>query len=324
MPTSTAPNAVTGKLNPFVVQHYEFGIKSLKLTAHGGSQSHARGAPQPAQGASHETFHFAPEKEVVQIVYTIHDPKKRIAKATLELFHTDDSPHDQFESPLWRKVLTPAEFTHGTHHLPWNGHVPTGGPFPDGYITVGQSAYRLGVTVQGHGGPQREPGKAWTFFHVKIADIELSLGPRELLTGPTAHHNHLVYDQFHGALPAPGATHLIKLRSDLFKAAMPGEESDDKQMYDNTAYSKYEALWGAGPRIPIFATVWIESSSGQKVLAPRALGKARFLWDWEDVPEEIGHVHPQARAFLAETVNYYKNVPKPGEGPEVKPHPADM
>jgi len=331
MPTSTAPNAVTGKLNPFVVQHYEFGIKSLKLTAHGGSQSHshvapaahARGAPQPAQGASHETFHFAPEKEVVQIVYTIHDPKKRIAKATLELFHTDDSPHDQFESPLWRKVLTPAEFTHGTHHLPWNGHVPTGGPFPDGYITVGQSAYRLVVTVQGHGGPQREPGKAWTFFHVKIADIELSLGPRELLTGPTAHHDHLVYDQFHGALPAPGATHLIKLRSDLFKAAMPGEESDDKQMYDNTAYSKYEALWGAGPRIPIFATVWIESSSGQKVLAPRALGKARFLWDWEDVPEEIGHVHPQARAFLAETVNYYKNVPKPGEGPEVKPHPAD-
>lgn len=330
MPAPHTHSAATGQVHHYVVQHHEFGVTSLKLTAPGGAQSHSHVAPAAhagaaahaaAQGASHETFHFAPEKEVVQIIYMIHDPKKRIAKATLELFHTDDSPHDQAEPALWRKVLTPAEFTHGAHHLAWNGNVPPGGAFPDGYVTVARSAYRLVVTVQGHGVP--EPGKAWTFFHVRIADIELALGPRELLTGPTAHRDQQVYDQLHGALPAPGATHPVRLRSNLFKAAMPHEEDDGAQMYDNTAYSMYEALWGAGPRIPIFATVWIESSGGQKVLAPRALGGVRLLWDWEDVPEEAAHVHPQARTFLTQTVDYYKSAPKPGEGPEIKPHPAD-
>lgn len=339
MPAPHTHSAATGQVHHYVVQHHEFGVTSLKLTAPGGAQSHSHVAPAPhagaaphaaAQGASHETFHFAPEKEVVQIIYMIHDPKKRIAKATLELFHTDDSPHDQAEPALWRKVLTPAEFTHGAHHLAWNGNVPPGGAFPDGYVTVARSAYRLVVTVQGHGVAQ--PEKAWTFFHVRIADIELTLGPRELLTGPTAPHDQQVYDQFHGALPAPGATHLIRLRSNLFKAKtfptlnLTPDQIEDQissQMYDNTAFAAYENLWGAGPRIPVFATVWIESSGGQKVLAPKALGGVHFLWDWEDVPEEVGHVHPQARAFLTETVDYYRNAPKPGEGPEVKPHPAD-
>jgi len=325
----TAP-AIVAQVNNYTFTHYEFGVTSLKLAAPGGAQSRshvlpkshpaAQGHPAPHaadQGAAHETFHFAPEKEVVQIVYTISDPKKHITRATLELFHTDDLPHGPVEQALWRKVLTPAEFTHGTHHLPWNGHVPPGGDFPDGYVTVARSAYRLVVTVQGHGTP--EPGKAWTFFHVKIADIELALGPRELLLGPTAAHDHLVYDQFHGALPVPGTTHLIKLRSNLFKST-DSVEDDGDQMYDNTAFAAYENLWGAGPRIPIFATVWIENSGGKKVLAPKALGGVRFLWDWEDVPEEIGHVHPQARPFLAETVDYYRDTPKPGESPGLKPH----
>jgi hypothetical protein len=51
------------------------------------------------------------------------------------------------------------------------------------------------------------------------------------------------------------------------------------------------------------------------VEAPKALGKVKFLWDAEDVPESGGSVyaghHAKAKAFLDSSVNYDKDVTHP-------------
>src|SRR5207245_2192132 len=111
-----------------------------------------------------------------------------------------------------------------------------------------------------------------------------------------------------GGLPATGGTRKIFLISNLFKTA-------GGQMNDNTAYSVYNTLWQHGPQIPVIAKIRLAASDDSEVKIDEtdkgavALGKVKFLWDWEDPDEDVAGQQGQAApaAFINNAISYYKN-----------------
>src|ERR1044071_6975956 len=116
-------------------------------------------------------MHFAPEKETAKIKYTIDDWCGVLKKATLELFHRDN------DTKIWKKELQPDEFTHGEHELDWDGKIDKSTEFPEEYITVQHSPYKLKLTLEGEDAYPYAP-VGWTFFHVLVHSMELELGAR--------------------------------------------------------------------------------------------------------------------------------------------------
>ena len=94
-----------------------------------------------------------------------------------------------------------------------------------------------------------------------------------------------------------GATIKVPLESNIFKKG--------HSMFDNSLFTEYETMWDKGALLPIFAKVWIKDSADAAVLAPKALGKVKFLWDWES------KLAPTAVAFVNQAQDYEKSTTKP-------------
>ncbi|HUT35741.1 MAG TPA: hypothetical protein VNE39_19795 [Planctomycetota bacterium] len=272
----------------------EFGVLQVRLEAGGKlSKSYTvRGAPAAkAANTGTDDFHFAPGPQLdaatwavapsrtdkVKITYELHNPFLAIEKATLELFRRFSA------APVWTRQLKDDELLHGQHTLKfgdeteWDGNVGAHDAFPDQFLTVEHSPYKLKLTVEGKNGICVSPA-AWTYLHVLIAKLELEYGPDEVVAEPDEGEgdDRAVF----AALKAQGASPPVKdtkvkvyLTSNKFKKG--------HSMADNSLYTVYEGLWGDGPEIPLFAKVHTKSSADQPVLAPKSLGKVRFLWDWE-------------------------------------------
>ena len=255
-------------------------------------------APKPEDGAT-DDMHFAPEKETVKIKYEIDDWCGLIKKATLELFYRDNA------TAVWKKELVADEYTHGEHKLDWTGKITKSAEFPEELITVQHSPYKLKLTLEGEGGYSYSAA-AWTYFHVLVHSIELELGAKETLS---AARDKTLWDTIKGggsekaAIPAAGAVKKIELLSNIFSTG------DDKA--DNTLYTQYETLWGDGPNIPVFAKLYVRSSTDAKEDVPKAIGKVRLLWDWEDVAEDLSIHFTEAKEYLTDTLNYYKTSSEP-------------
>ncbi len=320
----------------------EFWVTKLRLELGGKTSiTHVQpGAPDP-DGSGSNNFNFAPEKETPELKYTIDDPRGTIRSAKLELFTRYN------KDALWSFDLTQlglSAYTHGDHVLKWDGRLPklpddnkpSDDPsaktpdltsfdadpkaqeefFPDGYVTVGESPYKLRMIVSDDENDGGKVVAAWTYFHVLLKKIELELGPENSLPKATVgkpDNDLLVFKDtdagsLNGALPADGATSKLFLTSNIFK-------NSNGQMHDQSDFNAYKDLWGEGPQVPIFAKVWVRDSADQAVEAPKALGKAKFLWDAEDVAESSGSVyaghHAKAKSFLDDSVNYDKDVTKP-------------
>ncbi len=302
-----------------------------------------------AKGAN--DFHFAPGPDKdgktidpVEIVYYLDDPRALLTKAKLELFRPKK------EAPIWTLELDVAGLNqellqHGEHRLKWDGCLATkvvkteedGKPVYTlawenttgdanaecPYVSVEYSAYKLRLTV---GGPMRgDPPMAWTFFHVLVDSIDLELGPVEVAP---LDRDKALHASLGGALPAEGAAQSVYLVSNIFKTA-------SAEMQTNAGYEQYRAAWGQrpanvgdvdkdartgrasaavcnGPNIPIFAKVWIQPSQGNKVNAPCALGKAKFLWDWETpADQDLSGLHPRAQTFVRLASDYLTTHTKP-------------
>ena len=99
------------------------------------------------------------------------------------------------------------------------------------------------------------------------------------------------------APPASGASVKVPLESNLFKKG--------HSMFDNSLFTEFETFWGKGPLIPVFAKVWVKDSADKDVLAPKALGKVKFLWDWES------KLVAGAVAFVNSAQDYEKSTTKP-------------
>lgn len=265
-----------------------YGVTKIYLKSTSGTLSPSYGGTAYQKGA--DDFHFAPSVEAVQIVYHVKNPKGAIARAKLELF-------DRFAvSPIWKSDLTPLQYTEGDHTMPFTGAVAVdAAKFPDGFLTVEHSPYKLKITV---GGKIRSTDPvAWTEFHVLVADLTLELGPKATLKAK----DQKVYESLTtvGGLPPEGAAYAraIRLLSNIFKTA-------SAEMYDNTAFTEYKSAWKDGALLPIFAKVRVLDSSDKKVDAPKSLGKVKFLWDWEDVTEDSSALTPPAtRSFVDNAVN---------------------
>jgi len=277
-----------------------FGVVKLYLSA-GGKNSKSYllpEAPQQKQASNAaDTFCFAPEAEKSKIKYELDDVCGAITKAKLQLFHRAQ------KAPIWEKDLKDGDLAHGPHEIEWDGAIKKGGDFPEGFITVEHSPYKLKLTIQGEPDAHNYSPTAWTYFHILVHSIELEKGVKESLSRDLDKN---LLDTW--SIPADGKTQKVKLISNLFSTG-----SADK--VDATSYTEYRDLWKdsgeEGPNLPIFAKLFVKNSSGDKKDVPKAIGKVRLLWDWRDSPEDLSIHFTQAKEFLEPALDYDKNVTKP-------------
>ncbi len=129
---------------------FTFGVPEIRLAATVGTKKSKvysedykdiKTAPKDGQ----DDFHFAPEKETVNIEYKIKDPKSQIASGKIELLRKSD------RKVLWTRVLQPNEFLDGPRTIVWDGKTARNADFPDEYITAEHSPYIMEISVEGNG-----------------------------------------------------------------------------------------------------------------------------------------------------------------------------
>ncbi|MDP1651029.1 MAG: hypothetical protein Q8M01_22955 [Rubrivivax sp.] len=323
------------------------GVRDLHLKASGKrSRFHLpENAPDPGTGAAGEDgFNFLPEYDGCELVFDLDNPFDIVDRARLEVYRRFD------KKPLWTLDLVKLGRTwlrHGVHTVQWKGQVfdasaeiagtvegeatkhdlgaqaakpdaAADAPFPDGWLTLQHSPYKLCLVLESDLLPDR-PVQAWTYFHVMLEKIEIKLGPEEVipsgLAAPTLDMEKAVRKQFEtnedgtpASLPADGATAKVYLLSNLYK-----NSSAEFDPLSTTDHATYRDLWTDGPRIPLLARLWLRAADGSAVeLATAAkgavaLGRARFLWDWKDPDEAASAADAEAVTYIANSRAYYTN-----------------
>lgn len=263
----------------------------------------AEGGEQQSAPEGTDDFHFAPETETVKLFWKIDDKGGLVTGGRLEL---RDKASDRV---LWSRALRDGEWTDGDHESDWNGELDgeraTTRVFPDQFVTIEHSPFKLVLILEGSLGGEPVPGKpdtGWTFFEVQAHSIELALGPRRVLS---LARDRRLYDTI-GSLPAADATEATKLRlvSNLFCTAW-------SEMSDESHYTTYETAWGDGPNIPIVAKLFFKGADDSKQEAPKALGNVKFMWNWSDRPESTSWIHAGAKPYLDATLDCYKQATLP-------------
>jgi hypothetical protein len=281
-----------------------FGVVQIQLVAMAKKSKSVRllGAKTVKDPAAdgEEAFHFVPSTaDKVKIKYEIEDPFECVTKARLEIFR-------RFKKvAVWKKDLLAAEFAAGEHTLQisgtedWDGKIGAHADFPDEYLSVQHSPYKLKLMLSGPGRPRA--AVAWTYFHILVGEIKLEWGVPEAIPadapGQPSHRAVLTSLRGQSAQPPDATDVKVFLTSNLFKKT--------HSMTDNSLYTEYQALWGDGPKIPIFAKVKLKTSADAKVEAPKALGDLKFLWDWESTSAATG------QAFVDNAQNYNTDLTKP-------------
>ena len=304
----------------------EFGIVEIRLKK-GDSKKSKSYLPEsstprrkPTDGGEDE-FCFAPgtqwkedtwaedkdKTDKVTVWYHLYNPFSVIAEAKLELFRRFD------KKAFWERELKDDELLDGEHELEfeygddkkkeklWDGSLgKESDEFPDGFVTTEHSPYKLRLTVKGEG-ICKSP-MAWTYFHILIEKLELEWGDLEAIPDTDAKKRQPFKDlKAAAAKPTDGTDGTpsrIYLISNLYKRS-------EGEMFNNTLYDEYKNLWEDGPQIPVYAKIWVRDSGGTKVVAPKALGGTKFLWDWESKLDKTNN------KFVDNAQDYYKEKTKP-------------
>ncbi len=304
----------------------EYGVIELRLKKGDSKKSKSYLPPassprrKPTDGGEDE-FCFAPgtqwkedtwtedkdKSDKVTVWYHLYNPFSVIKEAKLELFRRFD------KKAFWERELKDDELLDGEHELEfeygddkkkeklWDGSLgKESDDFPDGFITTEHSPYKLRLTVKGDG-ICKSP-IAWTYFHILIEKLELEWGDLEAIPSTEAEKRQPFKDlKAAAAKPTDGSDSTpsrIYLISNLYKTS-------SGEMFNNTLHDEYKKLWGDGPEIPVYAKIWVKDSSGNKVVAPKALGNTKFLWDWES------KLAAPTNSFVANAQDYYKDDTKP-------------
>ena len=98
-----------------------------------------------------------------------------INKATLELFHRNN------KDAIWKKELKDDDILHGEHEIEWDGKIDKDTDFPEEYITVEHSPYKLKLTLEGDAEARLSPA-AWTYLHVLVHSFEFEKGEKEVVS----------------------------------------------------------------------------------------------------------------------------------------------
>jgi hypothetical protein len=312
----------------------QFGIVALKLSVGGKeSKTYLQPGAAPVAGAGTDDFHFVPDKESITIAYEIDDAGAIVDEGKVELFTRFK------EDPLWTldlEKLGAGWLGHGKHEVKWDGRVVksaeaaakiAGGTtthdltalspkqsdeFPDGYVTLEHSPYKLKLTLKSEVLPKKAV-VAWTYFQIVLKKIEMEVGPEEAIPKAFFGGDKLKMDKHvrtrviggNATLANADPIRQVSLVSNIFK-------TDSSQMDDNTAFDLYEKLWGEGPNIPVFAKIRLADSSDAEVKLESdkgavALGNTRFLWEWEDANEIARNAAgSNPETFVTAAVDYYK------------------
>jgi len=334
-----------GETNVNKLRLPEFGVVAVQLKA--GDKFSKAYVPTGAKAggeAGTDDFHFLPEHETIEIHYQINNPTEIVKGARLQLYTRFDT------SPLFSldlETLGTTWIKHGKHVVKWDGRLPaakavmegtydkgkkvwnhdltrfaedkTQKAFPDGYVTLEHTPYKLKLTLTSSDAEIKgKPTTGWTYFHILLKKIEFELGEEDTIpkVGTNA---RLALDKAlrakidsDGGIPAAGATRKLVLISNLYKVKVTTGES---QMNTNKAYDVFKDLWGDGPNIPIVAKIRLADSTDAEIKideVPKgavALGNVRFMWDWEDPAEDVSGRSQTAKAttFIGDAINYYKD-----------------
>jgi hypothetical protein len=200
-------------------------------------------------------------------------------------------------------------------------------------VTVENSPYRLKATA----GQNREKGleERWTYFDILIDRIDLLWGGKALIPGGNRadidplYHNRTVADEqdINDQLAVQKRAdetldtahqYAVELPCNQFTSWVYDME-DGNQNRRTTLWLNHRKQWGDGPRIPLVARIYIAKAAGGGIHGgetAKAIGLARFLWDWESEDEiaalgAAGH-KPPVQAFLADALEYQRAA---GDGP---------
>jgi hypothetical protein len=277
-----------------------FAVKSLQLEAGTPKSKTYLGPDFKGTGAGSDDFHFAPGVEKVNVKWKIEDAAASATNGTFGLRRKGEKAF------LWQRVLKDDEFTDGEHTIEWDGDVKNGTDdgavlksFPNRYVTLEHAPYELVLELEGklEGLVMKgEPEAAFTRFTILPDSLTLELGAKAVLG---LARDRILYAQLGGKLPEVGKTQKLMLLSNLYKTA-------NGEMNDNTAFTEHQTLWNNGPTVPIFVLLKLKDSKDAAVEAPKALGKVKFLWDYEDVAEDTSAHHAAAKTFLDAALDYDK------------------
>ena len=261
-------------------------------------------------------FCFAPNVETVDIEWTI-EGGKCIERIVLEVFAIG-SANAVYKTTLGRKAgellqnIDGRLSTRSTGTIPWNGAVAAGA-FPRSFLTVQGSPYKLKLTVFGSDIGRCTRAEVWTYFDVRIHELELEWGEwtwvdqrresradiddtyvnkildRPDPAGPPAPSlpglERYTFDELKRISATPGANHteheVLVTSNSFIKRALGGNFAAHSE--DQKDFNQYKAMWGNGPRIPLVVKAWIRKSDNTRTdAATEALDGSKILWDWQD------------------------------------------
>ena len=193
--------------------------------------------------------------------------------------------------------------------------------FPDGCVTAEFSPYELRLSVVPTSDTVRKlPESVWMYFDIRVK-LELYWGEEQMI--PTGRNDA-------GMLPPRKLTILPEEKAILrtlrtqdqganFKIGTNNREiiidaNNFKEGHDDEYHNDFvetTKLWGDGPRLPVIAEIKVKKSDGRIELCPRAIGNAKFLWDWEDTDDT--QTNPKWRnwvdgAATQETKDFLTNI----------------
>lgn len=268
--------------------------------ATGEGLSFALAHPAPiASAAPTQRTCFAPIIEHFLVGWTLCSPDLVRALA-IEIFRRGVA------TPVWSRTLTWTDSAPSARgSFLFDGDLGTGGTitaggdptvtaggrhddvFPTDCLSAAHGPYKLKVTVAPREGTNRyKTTSRWVYLDVLVHDITVAFGTTadipatraDITDGPAAAWTHgeeqTLLTGLRNAGPVTAAAQVVALNSHRFRSGV--------EQAGTTGITQHQARWGDGPRIPLVATIKVRSSTGAAVDAPRALGGARFLWDWDD------------------------------------------
>ncbi len=277
------------------------GITALTVSA-GGNQSKSFALTDEEPFASMKArgghFCFAPTVDQLTVGWKTDGATPAVL---LELFRAGS------DQPIWRLPLGPKKVLKG--ELLWNGDFSKGellerAAFPDGNLTAEHAPYLLRATAAKSAVEANQV--RWTYLDVQVGALQISWAPEAAKMIPLAKDERArhvaVYSSLTrrddaknlaGKLPKVGQNKKVYLGANHFfqgDGDLTGEQ--------NRFFKLIQQSWGNGPQIPLLVTARVIDAAGAAVSVPKALGKARFLWDYEDKSTPPDGALPDIKAFI--------------------------
>jgi len=300
-----------------------WGIRKITLSCKGNTSTSYKDPNHAGiAGGKAGRFFFAPKYDSVKVAWKLKN-KENATTLTLQLFRAGEA------TPIWSRVLDAGEAAAEKLDRKWDGSFPDAEwvSFPAHLVTVEHSPYKLKAIA----GANREDRYEvrWTYFDVLIHSIDLTWGGRGLIPpgnrgdidGLYRHRTQKAEKAINNALGLQAQPNGVLDPADHYEVKLPCNQFTN-WMYDmedgnaqrkTTLWLNHEKQWGDGPRIPLVAKIYLASADGGGIHAgdsAKALGGAKFLWDWESVDQiaglgAAGH-GPPVTAFLTDSLEYLR------------------